>query len=263
VAKVAMSTKRAKRYFGMTIAQLLILSCLAIVACGTIAGGFVFFSGATGGGFSIFPSPEPTSTPQPTFTPYLTETPTLMLTATLIPYEELIPPGWDQYTTATIELWVPPQFQLVDVEQKRQDRIEFYKDLGYDEIARKLEENPPAYVFWFKKSEPGTTLYAANITVAPMLMTAGNLDEFLDQEYESGPQEFIVVNRQDFQVGNYEARRVLLEANLSNIYIGVAQYAIFDGVNIWIIDCGSHFNDFYTWLPEFDKVARTFHVLDQ
>lgn len=232
--------------------------------CGTLAGGFVFVSGAaSGGGFSIFPSALPSSTPEPTFTPYLTETPTLVPTTTLIPYEELIPPGWNQYTTAIIELWAPPQFQTVDVEQERQDRIEFYKDLGYEDLARSLEENPPAYVFWFEQTEPGTTLYTANITVESSLMTAGNLDEFLDREYESGPQEFIIVNRQKFQVGNYEARRVLLEANLSNIYIGAAQYAIFDGVNVWIIDCGSHFNDFYTWLPEFDKVARTFRVLGQ
>lgn len=259
-----MSAKRAKRYFGMTIAQLVILGCLAFVACGTIAGGFVFFSGATsGGGFSIFPSAVTTSTPEPTFTPIPTEPPTLTPTATHIPYEELIPPGWDQYTTTTIELWVPPQFQPVDVERERRDRIEFYKNLGYDEVARELEENPPAYVFWFEESEPGTSLYTANITLAPELMTAGNLDEFLDQEYASGPQEFILVSRQDFQAGNYEARRMLLEANISNIYVGVVQYAIFDGTNVWIINCGSHFNDFYTWLPEFDRVARTFRLTDQ
>jgi len=259
-----MSRKRAKRYFGMTIVQLLILTCLAFAVCGTLVGGFVFVNGsAGGGGFSVFPSAVPSSTPEPTFTPYLTETPTLVPTATLIPYEELIPSGWDQYTTATIELWVPPQFQPVDVEQERQARIEFYKDLGYEDVSRSLEENPPAYVFWFEQTEPGTTLYAANITVEPMLMTAGSLDEFLDQEYNSETQEFIVVNRQEFMVGNYEARRILLEANLSNIYIGAAQYAIFDGVNVWLINCGSNFNDFYTWLPEFDKVARTFRLMGQ
>ena len=88
VVKVAMSRKREKRYFGMTVAQLLILSCLACVVCGTLAGGFTFVNGAaSGGGFPLFPSPVPSSTPEPTFTPYLTETPTLVPTATLIPYE--------------------------------------------------------------------------------------------------------------------------------------------------------------------------------
>ena len=259
-----MSRKRAKRYLGMTVIQLLILSCLALVACGTLAGGFVYLSGATGGGgFSVFPSPVPSSTPEPTFTPYLTETPTLVPTATLIPYESLIPSGWDQYTTATIELWVPPQLQPVDVEVERQARIEFYKDLGYADLARDLEMNPPAYVFWFKQSEPGTSPYPANITLESLLMNADSLDTFLDQRFANLPQEFIVVNRQEFQVGGYAARKVTLEVNLSDVYIGMVQYAIFDRTNVWMITCSSYFNDFYTWLPEFDKVAHTFRRIDQ
>jgi hypothetical protein len=259
-----MGKKRSNRIFGMTVAQLLIIGCLVCVACGTLAGGFAFVSGAnSGGGFSLLPSIEMTATSQPTFTPSPTFSPTIIPTATFIPYEELVPSGWNQYTTATIELWIPPQFGPVDVEQERKDRIEFYKNLGYEGVARELEENPPAYVFWFKQSEPGATLYVANITVEPMLMDAGNLDEFLDREYNNLPPEFIVTNRQVFQGSNYESRRVLLETNLSNVYIGAAQYAIFDGVNVWIINCGSHFNDFYTWLPEFDKVARAFRVIGQ
>ena len=263
VEKVAMSRKRVKRYLGMTVVQLLVLGCLALVACGTLVGGFVFVSGATGGGISIFPSPIPTSTPQPTFTPYQTETPTLVPTLTPIPYESLIPSGWDQYTTATIELWVPPQLQSVDIVVERQARIEFYKDLGYADLASELEKNPPAYVFWFKQSEPGATSYAANITVDTLLMSAGSLDEFLDQRYANLPQDFIVVNRQKFDIGGYEARKVSLEVNLSDVYIGMVQYAIFDRTNVWIITCSSHFNEFYAWVPEFDKVARTFRRIDQ
>ena len=167
--EINISASRPKRVLGMTVAQLAILGCLAFVACGTIAGGLFFVSGSTsGGGISLFPSPAPSSTPQPTFTPYLTETPTPTPTATLIPYEELIPSGWNQYTTTSVELWLPPQFEPVDIGEKRQDRIDLYKELGYDDIAQELEENPPAYVFWFEVSEPSTTLYITNITVGPI-----------------------------------------------------------------------------------------------
>jgi hypothetical protein len=259
-----MNTKRAKRYFGMTVFQLVILGCLAFLVCGMVAGGLAFVSGATGGGgFSLIPSPAPSITPMPTFTPYLTETPTLTPTPTLIPYEELIPSGWEQYTTTNIELWVPPQFKPVDIEKEHQALIELYKELGYEDYAKDLENNPPPYVFWFEHSDPGPYLYIPNITVGTALMTADDLDTYLRQSYADGPQEFVVVNRQEFVVGNYEARRWLLEANLSNVYIGAAQYAIFDGVNVWFITCGSHFNEFYTWLPEFDKIARTFRLINQ
>jgi hypothetical protein len=259
-----MKTKRAKRYLGMTVLQLVILGCLAFIACGMIAGGLAFVSGsAGGGGFSLIPSPAPSITPAPTFTPYLTETPTLTPTPTLVPYEDLIPSGWKQYTTTTIEMWLPPQFEPVDIGQERQNRIDLYKELGYEDIAKELEVNPPAYVFWFEVSEPDKNLYITNITIGPELMTAANLDLYLKQQDADTPQEFIVVNRQEFPVAYYEARRTLIEANLSNVYIGVAQYAIYDGVIVWIINCGSSFNEFYTWLPEFDKIARTFRLIDQ
>lgn len=259
-----MTTKRTKRYFGMTIIQLAILGCLAFVACGTVAGGLLFASSSTiGGGIALFPSPAPSATPLPTSTPFLTATPAPTSTATLIPYEELIPPGWNQHTTTILELWVPPQFNSINIDVERQATIDLYRDLGYEDYAEDLENNPSAYVFWFKHSDPGSNLFTPNINIGPALMTAADLDTYLNQAYADGPQEFVVVNRQEFAVGNYEARRWLLEANLNNIYIGVAQYAIFDGTDVWFITGGSHFNEFYSWLPEFDKVARTFRLIDQ
>ena len=259
-----MNSKKSKRYLGMTVAQLGILGCLFAIACGTIAGGGLFISGsASGGGFSLLPSPVPTSTPQPTPTIFLTETPSLTPTATIIPYEELIPPGWNQYTTENIELWVPPQFEPVDIEKELQDTIKLYRDLGEEDLASELEDNPPAIVFWFRVSGPGNSLYPANISAEPMLLTTGNLDDFLDHKYTDEPQQFYIVSRGEFQVGNYQARRVLLEGNLNNVYLGLAQYAIYDGTNVWIINCVSHFNEFYGWQPEFDKIARTFRLIGQ
>ena len=249
----------------MTILQLAILGCLAFVACGAIAGGIFFVSGATigGGGSPIFPSPVPPSPPQPTFTPYLTETPTLMPTTTLIPYEDQIPSGWNQFTTSSIEIWMPPEFETVDIEQERQDRIKLYREVGLDDFADKLENDPPSYVLWFVHPDPDAVLIAANITIASRLMTADSLDAFIDQEYADVDQGVVLVGRQEFQVGNYEARRLIEEVNLGSNVGGVAHYAIFDGVNVWVISCTSHFNEFYTWLPEFDKVARTFRLIDQ
>lgn len=257
-----MKATRTKRFLGMTIIQLAILGCLGLFACVTIFGGMFLVTGSRGGELTIFPAREQTSTLQPTPTPYLTETPTLTPTATPIPYEDLVPSRWNHYTTETVELWLPPQFEIVDVEKKRQESIEFYKDIGREDFARELEESPSAFVFWFETSEPSRTLYKTNISVEPSLMTAASLDDYLDQQVTSSLQEFVVVNRQEFQVGTYEARRILSEVNLTNVYIGVAQYIIYDGVNVWHITCASHFNEFYAWLPEFDKIARTFRLIN-
>ena len=247
--------------FGMTMGQLAVLGVLALMALVTIFGGFFFITRTMSGG--SFSASGPTVTPFPTITPYVTQTPTLTPTATLIPYENLIPTGWKQHTTETIELWIPPEFKTVDIDRERKARIKLYEDLGYDDVAEDLENIPPAYVFWFKHSDPGANLFSPNITVEPITMTADNLDAFINEEYKSQPQEFVVVNKQEIRVGDYEARRLLLEANLSNIYMGVAQYAIYDGSIVWIINCGTHFNEFYTYLPEFDKIARTFRLIGQ
>ena len=157
----------------------------------------------------------------------------------------------------------PRSSKSVDVEKKRQESIEFYKNSGYEDKARELEESPSATVFWFETSEMGSTLYRTNVNIQSVLMTAASLDDLLEQESTSDLPQYVVVNRQDFQVGNYEARRILTEANFSNVYLGIAQYVIFDGTNVWIITCGSHFNEFYGWLPEFDKIARTFRLIGQ
>lgn len=255
------SNSRSKRMFGMTVPQLVVLVCLALVALGTVCGGVFFISGSTGGGFSVFPSPAPTSTPLPTFTPYLTPPPTA--TPTLVPYEELIPAGWNQYTTDTVELWVSPQFEQADLEEAHQRNIKGYKDLGYANYAAELENNPPAYVLWFDHTDQGTNMVVPNIVVELTLMTADNLDAYIDQVYAGVLQDFMVFSRQEFQVANYEARRILSETRMSNIHKGVADYAIFDGTNVWFITCGSHINEFYTMLPECDKIARTFRVIDE
>lgn len=259
-----MNTTQTKRYFGMTIVQLAILGCLACVACGLMAGSLVFISGSrSGSGFALFPTPVPSSTPQPTFTPYLTETPSLTPTVPPVPYEDLIPSGWNQYTTENIELWVPSQFEPVNIEQEREERNKLYRELGLDDLAGNLEDEPPAYVFWFAHPAPDKVLIAANITIEPRLMTAESLDVYLDQEVADLSQRSILVSRQDFVVGEYEARRLIEEVNLGSNYAGAVHYVIFDGINVWVISGTSHFNEFYAWLPEFDKVARTFRLIGQ
>jgi hypothetical protein len=250
-----------KRYFGMTVIQLAVLGCLAFVALGTVLGGGIFITTSmrdSGSSVSLSPTPELTATPS------VTDTPAPTPTETPIPYEELIPSGWNQHITPDIEIWLPVQFKAVNIEKERKDRIDFYQELGHDEIARDFEENPSAYMLWFKGTETSTTPYIANITIEFESMNAENLDVYLDQEYPDGTSlAFRVVNRKGFQVGGYEARRVLLESSLSDIYIGVAQYAIYDGTRVFLINCSSHFSEFYTWLPEFDKVARTFRLVGQ
>ena len=254
-----------KRFFGMTVVQLAVLGCLGLAALGTILGGGIFITTSMrGNGNPANSTPVFTSTPELTATPAFTETPVLTPTATLIPYEQLIPSGWNQYITPDAEIWLPVQFKRVNAEEERLARIDFYKKLGHEEYAQQLEENPAAYFYWFKGSETGTTPYIANITVEFKPMTIESLDAYIDQEYPDGSSlAFRIANRKEFQIGKYGGRRVLLESTFSDVYVGVAQYMLYDGNRLWEINCSSHFSEFYTWLPEFDKVARAFRLVEQ
>lgn len=259
-----MSRKRSKRYFGMTVLQLVILSCLGLAACGTLGGGFWFVSSTVGGGLLPAAQPvQPSATLQPLPTLFLSPTPTLTPTITPFPYEALVPQDWIQHTTDQIEIWLPSEFDATDIEQQRAESIEFYTELGYENIARQMEENPADYAFWFELSRPSVTLFVTNITVEMVPLTDPSLDEYLDRvEFEDLPAEYRVVDREDFQVGDLEVKRSIMEGNFNSIYVGIAQYAITDGTNIWLINCASHFNDFYTWLPIFDQIAQTFRLRD-
>ena len=260
-----MRNNQNKRYFGMTVIQLGILGCLGLVALGMVLGGGIFITTSLGSTGPSGRAPQDISaTPEWTATPIITETPTLTPTATPFPYDELIPSGWEQHITSDIEIWLPTRFKSVNVENERREMIDLYQDIGLDEIARTMQENPSAYVFWFKASESDAVPYTANISIEFQAVSIESLDIYLDQKYineESSP--FRVVNRKEILGGIHQTRRILLESTLDNYYVAVAQYAIYDGTHLWFINCTAHYNEFYTLLPDFDKVARTFRLVGQ
>ena len=251
-----------KRIFGMTIAQLAILGCLSLVAIGIIYGGFIFISSST---TPSGPAAPPTSAPplalEPTITPDLTELDGFSPTATLVLGEFEIPPDWKQYTTSRFEVWLPSQFESVNVDIEREERIASYREQGYEFLAGKLESDTFDYRFWFNFPRPDTDVFGTNIIVKEDVLPTLTLDEYVDEAYGNGLEGFEVSNRQEFTVQDLEARRILLDANLNGNAISVAEYVITDGVNLWIISCGSSLEEFFTRLPEFDRVARSFRLL--
>jgi len=260
-----MREPQSKRYFGMTVAQLAILGCLGLVALATILGGGIFITTSLGGGGLSGRAPQNVSiTPESTATPYLTGTPSPMPTVTPVPYEELIPAGWTQHLTSDIEIWLPARFKPVNIENERREKIELLQDLGLDEAVQELEENPSAYAFWFKASEVDTVPYTAEISVKFETISIDSLDIYLNQKYSTGEtSSFRVVNRKEILGGIYETRRILLESTANDFYVAIAQYAIYDGTHVWWITFTAHYNEFYTLLPDFDKIARTFRLVGQ
>jgi len=262
-----MSRKKGNHIFGMTGAQLAVLAILSLTAIAVIFGGIIFISSSTQpGGFSVLPTdaPEgPVQVPQSNRTPDLTDITSLSLTATLNPSEVQVPPDWKQFDNSRIEIRVPPQFSSVDIVSKRQERINFFREQGAGFLATQLEEDIFEYRFWFNFSQPETVTFVTSVIVKAEFLPTEFLAEYVDQAYGVDLQGYEILDRQVYPIQGVEAERLLMVANLNNNSLGVAEYVITDGVNLWIISCWSDFDEFSTWLPEFDRIARSFRLVQR
>ena len=263
-----MSKKQDRRIFGMTTFELAVLGILSFIAVVVIFGGFIYISSAgqsLGTSFSPTSAPsdsDPTDPSQPVVSSDPTEISDLPPEAVFIPNDAPPPPDWKHYSTSRIELWLPPQFESVFVEPERQARIAFYRQQGYDFLAEDLEDDRFDYRFWFNFPQPDTILYKTSITVKTDILPTDTLDEYVDLAYGDGLQTFEFAGRENVDFADFESRRILMTSTLNELSIGVADYVITDGVNLWIIRGGSSLDEFYTWLPEFDRVVRSFRLVN-
>jgi hypothetical protein len=261
-----MSKKQDRRIFGMTSFELAILGILSFIAVVVIFGGFIYISSAgQPQGTQFFPTSvpsDPSGPSQPVESSDPVATSDLPPEAVFIPNDAPLPPNWKHYSTSRIELWLPPQFESVFVEPERQARIAFYRQQGYDFLAEDLEDATFDYRFWFNFPQPDTVLYKTSITVKTDILPTDTLDEYVDLAYGDGLQVFEFAGRENVDFADFEARRILMTSTLNELSIGVADYVITDGTNLWIIRCGSSLDEFYTWLPEFDRVVRSFRLVN-
>ena len=254
--------RRGTHIFGMTGAQLGVLAVLSLVAIGIIYGGFIYLGSSTQpGGAANSPASAPGLPHESGTASVLDEITSLSLTATLDPSAIQIPPDWKQYNNARIELRVPPQFNAVNYEIERQKRIDFLRGQGSVPLVARLEGDIFEPRFWFNFPQPDTVTFVTSISVEAEFLPTETLAEYVDGAYGENLQGLEVINRQEYPIEGLIAERLLMVANLNDLSLAVAEYVVTDEINLWIISCWSDFDEFYTWLPEFDRVARSFRLV--
>jgi hypothetical protein len=229
---------KKNRYFGMSVTQLIVLACMGIVLLGVLGfGAKLVLDNVTALAAPPDQSiqevrapaiPSPTHTAFPSRTPIL---PTPTFTATT--YASLIPEGWNQQKYEKVEFWVPADFEK---NSKSEDLIG---------LANK---------------QPGTHAIHANVSLSKDTGILTDLDGYVQQGVKQFTQEVTYLEKKDFEIGTYEARRLRMEVIISNVPIEEAIYFIKDGDTVWIISGFSEITDFHDWLPIFDKIARTFRI---
>ncbi len=228
---------KKKKYMGMTTSQLMVIGVLALIAVGlVITVAWLFLGNMIS--FAALPTQPPlaaqfTPTPLPTRTPFPSRTPILPTpTFTATTYESLIPPGWKQYITGKVELWIGPDF----VSESSPDSLIYVENANADEEG----------------------LVVVDLYNAPA--DGADLDEFIRTFVAEFPAEMTFLEKRKFEVGAYPAYRVKVQAIVDSVSIAEAMYFIQDGDTVWILGGISHYDVFNDWLPIFDQIAHTFRI---
>lgn len=259
-----MTRKRSRRILGMTVAQLLILACMGLVLCGTLGTGVWMVSSAYGVALAwptrVIPPTAliiPTSTSIPTVT--LTPEPTLTPTATPIPYEGYVPAGWKQYKTDKVEIWLPDTFAFVeDPNGFNQELTTKYTQIGLGDLAKQREKNLTVYELLFRYGPPISNGYIPTVFVKEFARNGLTLSQFVDKAISVLEVNTILVERKPFDFYHAKGERVIVQANYNNIYISFVYYLVADGDKVWEIGSDANLDNFYTFLPTFDDITRTF-----
>lgn len=255
-------TRRQRRHLGMTLNQLVILGCLALTAIAAIFGTFIFISGSGAPGGVPMRSADTQGIPsQAPGLPGQGLSPGAPGTIPAVVGDAQVPENWESFTSTIIEISAPPQFEAVDAEIERQQQIEAYRAQGITLLGDWLANDTFDYRLWIKFPQPETVIFNTHIVVKADILPTMTLDEYIDEAYGAGLQGFQVLDRQEIPVENLQGQRILLATSVNGTPINVVEYVITDEVNLWVVSCGSTTDEFYSWLPEFDRVARSFRLL--
>jgi hypothetical protein len=227
-----------KIYFGMTRLQIGIIAGLAaalfLIVC---PGGFFIFRG---GGAGLVNLSAPTSVP--TVTSIVATPATLVptITPTPFPYEQLIPPGWNQYKTSLVEIWMPGNFKLADKNTKDITANFGAPDLLLAEVSSK------------------SSAYTMLVSVSYDLSTSGSLDELLDEKFPTIPYQAHIADRRTVFINTHEARQIVIEFKVDNIDYNNLVYVIQDGNTVWYVEYVAQIAEYFDNLETFQNSIKTF-----
>ena len=232
-----------RKYFGMTVTQLGILTGLAaIVLLLFCMVGWLILGKVRGKAFSQLPTSAPTVQPTPTIilTPTLTATPA----PTPIPYASLVPAGWAQYRTALYEIWMLPGYKATKT---------------IDVLMTGLGGNPILDLS-LKGSYSSKSPNRIYLTVSYEPMTGDSFDAFIASRLTSlglNPNE-----RTKVTINADPAVRLVFSGRKgNNTDINELTYVVLDGTTVWYLQYTAEITDFYNLLASFETSAKTFRVV--
>jgi hypothetical protein len=251
-----MSKSRAKRYLGMTIPQMGVLGVMGLCLCGIFVGGYSWLNSMVAAAY-VVPVQNFTPTPLPP-TSLPTETPLPTPSPTPITYESLIPAGWKPFKSDAapgMEVWFPPSYESLTenlMQDENMKHIPFSEVEGQDGIRSILR-----LVDMMRSSY---TLYTTCV-MSTQPLPAADLDKTIDLKFADMMVTTTLIERGNFEIGNYPARKLVLDITRNGVNAGMVAYLIQENVTVWYLAFTTPYNELYTRMPDFDRIAQTFRLV--
>lgn len=253
-----MSRPRAKRILGMTVPQWTVLGVLVLFICCVVVGGFWWLNSMVAAAYAVPDLPLLDVTPLPTLTPLPTATFSPVPSPTPIPYESLIPAGWKQFKPENapgMEIWFPPTFEALTeslMQANDMNRIPFSEVESQDDIESILR--------LVDMAQGSYTLYTT-CAMSTQPLPAANLDKTIDLKFAEMMLTTTLIERGNFKIGNYPARKVVFDITRNGVNAGMVAYLIQDKGTVWYLAFTTPYNELYTRMPDFDRIAQTFRIV--
>jgi len=249
-----------RKTFGMTTSQLGILAGLAGLVC--------LLFGITGwlvirGSFKLpfLQQPATTVVPQLTATPFFLPTLAPTATPTPVPYEERIPQGWKQFKTDLVEIWLPVDFELADVDRLMKETRKSYAERGLQELIDYNAQNESISNLVVTDEVSGSVLYRTIASISYRPLDEESLEILVEKELSELPSMIVLVEQKDVRIGSNEAIRLVYEVRMGNIYANNLEYVFLDGMTVWSVSYYAEITEFFQQLSIFEKSIQTFRTV--
>ena len=251
--------KQPHRYFGMTPTQIGILAGLAVTACLLFA--IIGWFGLRENFSRSADAPQSTPVALSTSTPFVLPTLQPTGTSTTVPYESRIPPGWKQFKTELVEIWLPTDFEQGDTNRLLEESRKSYEEDGLQELIDHNAKRKSIIDLVATDEISGSPLYRTIVSISYQPLTEESLDIFIQKESLDLPSMIVPMGRKNVQTGSSEAIQFVYEVRVGTISGTSLEYVLLDGMTVWSIGYYAETTEFYQQLPNFEKSIQTFRMV--
>jgi hypothetical protein len=253
-----MNRPRAQRILGMTIPQLLILGCLTLSIICTFVGGYWALNTVVASAYAIPILPGLNVTPLPTSTPAPTATLLPTASPTPITYESLIPAGWKQFKSENapgMEIWFPPSYVVLT------ESLMQANDMNYVPLSEAEGQEGLTSILNLVDMTASPYMLYTTFGMSTQPLPAADLDKTIDQEFANMMLNARLMERGNFEIRNYPARKVVFDITGNGVTAGLVAYLIQENGTVWYLGFTTPYNELYTRMPVFDQIAQTFRIV--